>query len=94
MFFYKIMPVLDIFSAIAVLFGPYLPLDVVRIAGTYLIGKGLFFVLISKDIPSFIDLVIGVYAISIAYLHFYNILISLLALLFIGQKSLLALGAA
>ncbi|MEK6968131.1 MAG: hypothetical protein AABX51_05875 [Nanoarchaeota archaeon] len=93
MFFYKIMPVFDLLAAAAILFGPLLPTDPVRLAGTYLIGKGIFFVLISKDIASAFDFIIGLYAISIAYLHFYNIFLSLIAVVFLLQKSTFAIAA-
>lgn len=93
MFFYKIMPVLDLISAGLILFSPLLPTDPVRIAGTYLIVKGLFFVLTSKDIASALDFLIGIYAIIIVFFHFYNIFISLIAVIFLFQKSAFAIAA-
>ncbi len=92
MFFYKIMPIFDIFACAMLLFGNILPADLVRFAGMYLIGKGLFFVLISRDIPSAVDFLFGIYLLTIAFFHFYNVLISLIGVVFIGQKAAMALA--
>lgn len=93
MIFYKVMPVIDLFAVAMLLFGAALPAEPVRIAGMYLVAKGIFFVLISKDVASIGDFIFGIYALSIAFFGFYNLLISIIGAAYLGQKALFALAA-
>jgi hypothetical protein len=62
-----------------------IPDKALYIIGAYLIIKGVLFTVMSKDIASIIDLICGLYALSIV-LGFFNPIITLIVILYLAQK--------
>ncbi len=92
MFFYRIMPILDLIAAFLLVFGASVPVGFLRFFSMYLVGKGAFFAVAGKDVPSAIDFLIGVYGILIVYFGWYNSLLSIICFAFLAQKSFFGLA--
>lgn len=92
MFLYRIMPLMDLTAAFLLVFGPAIPLGILRVFAMYLIAKGAFFAVTAKDIPSAIDFLIGIYGALIVYLGWYSALLSIICFAFLAQKSFFGLA--
>ncbi|MEK6886710.1 MAG: hypothetical protein AABW88_02665 [Nanoarchaeota archaeon] len=82
----KIFGVLDFLSAIVFLIP--LPKNIVLLAASYLIIKGLLFSL-GEDIASYLDVAIGIYIIIFSF-GFSITILSVISALFLLQKGLLS----
>ena len=89
---YRVMPLLDLVSAVVILFSGILPGNVLFYIAGYLLIKGGLFFLISRDFASSIDIVIGVYVLLIV-IGFSHMIANTLASLFLAQKGLLGMIA-
>ncbi len=89
---YQIMPLLDLVSAIVILFSGILPGNVLFYIAGYLLLKGGLFFLMSKDFASAVDIAIGIYVIFIV-IGLSHFMANTLASLFLAQKGLLGLVA-
>jgi hypothetical protein len=91
----KILGVLDLIAVIILLIKNYFdksawfPIILVLIAGSYLIIKGIIFIL-TLDFASIIDIVSGIIIVFAAYFHL-PLLLSALVIILLGQKAFFSL---
>lgn len=90
----KILGLIELWGGIVIgahlLYGLFLPNDV-YMAIWFLIIKGGFFTIISKDFASMVDMVIAAYAIIALYNIFSNPTITIAMLVWLGQKAFFSL---
>ena len=77
---------LDLLSGFLIVFGPMIAKEFLLAAGIYLVAKGGFF-FITKRLLSGFDVLVGIYALSIGYLGFYHLFLSILSLVYLSSKS-------
>lgn len=85
----RVLGVLDLISALLFLAHTLIPRTVLMYFSMYLIFKGAYFAF-KYNIASIFDTFFGIYMIAVAYDHSMNIL-SLLGLIYLGQKGLISL---
>lgn len=86
----KLLALADAIVIVIILFALHFSQEFVLLGAVYLLAKGLFFILISRDIVSIFDVLCGFYVVLISVgLHFK--IATIAAVLFLAQKVLLGL---
>ncbi len=86
----KVLGALDLLVTLIIIFAPLFPKNIIFYGAFYLIAKGLMFVLTSRDFASYLDIICGIYVIFLAF-NLSNPIITILAVLFLGQKVVFSL---
>jgi len=69
----------------------FFPVTMLYYVALYLIIKGVFFIIISKDFASFVDVVFGIYFLIVLSGIYSNTAITVLAAVWLFQKAILGL---
>jgi len=88
--FLSLFGIIDLFLVLIILASSVLPKSVVIIAAAYIILKSLFFVL-SDDLASYFDLVIGIYLVFLVLGLSFDV-VTFFSAIFLAQKGLLSLS--
>jgi len=86
----KILGTLDFLVLLMILFSSLFPKDIILYGAFYLIIKGLIFVLTSRDFASYIDVIIGIYTIFIAF-NISHPILTIIMVLYMGEKVVVSL---
>ncbi len=82
----KALGIVDFAALVLILFIPWFPSEFVRYGAYWLMLKGGFFVIISKDFGSMLDVLAGFYIILLTFGISWDFL-TILTLIFIGLKA-------
>ena len=86
----RLLTFADAVVLVIVLFAFHFSREMVLLGATYLIVKGTFFMLVSKDIVSVFDVLVGTYLILLA-VGVHLTLVTVLSVLFLGQKVIMGM---
>ena len=86
----KVLGALDLLVTLIIIFYSLFPKNIIFYGAFYLIAKGLIFVITSRDFASYFDVLCGIYTIFLAF-NMSNPIITIIAVLFLGQKVVFSL---